>query len=52
MLQNQKMEWLVLLRYPHSDPLLSHCKEVHKSIVSFGSEGLGERNVQTETLTF
>ena len=52
MLQNQNLKYLVLLRYPRSDPLLSHYKEVHKSIVDFGSEGLGERNVQTEKLTF
>ena len=38
------MKCLVLLRYPHSDPLLSLYKEVHKSILN----GLSERHIQTE----
>ena len=33
-----------VIEVPHSDNLLSHCKEVQKSIL----DGLGKRNVQTE----
>ena len=33
-----------VIEVPHLDNLLSHCKEVQKSIL----DGLGKRNVQTE----
>ena len=54
MLQNQKMKCLVLLRNPHFRPSFKPLQRssIYKSIDNFGSEGLGERNVQTEKLTF